>query len=693
MPREYPLDKTRNIGIMAHIDAGKTTFSERVLFYTGRKHKIGEVHEGAAEMDWMEQEKERGITITSAATTCFWKNYRINLIDTPGHVDFTVEVERSLRVLDGAVAVFDGSQGVEPQSETVWHQATKYDVPRIAFANKMDKMGADFYMTLASIRERLSKNAVAIQLPIGAESTFSGLIDLVEEKAYKFEGKNGENIVEIPIPEDMKDNVVKYRAEMIEKISEANDETMGKFLNGEALSVEEIKKAIREMVIANRLFPVMCGSALSNIGVQLALDAVVAYLPAPTDVPEIRGTDPETGEAMARKADDNEPFSALAFKVATDPFVGRLIFFRVYSGKVTSGSYVFNSSKGEKERISRIVRMHTNHREDVNEVFAGEIAAAIGLKDTITGDTLCDEAKPIVLEKITFPEPVISVAIEPKTKADQEKIGMALQKLTEEDPTFRVHTDEETLQTIIEGMGELHLEIIVDRMKREFKVEANVGAPQVAYKETIKNSSEAEGKYVKQSGGRGQYGHCWLRVEPQDDKTKGNFEFIDAIKGGVVPREYIPAIEKGIKEAITRGIQAGYPVVDIKVTCYDGSYHEVDSSEAAFKMAGSMAFQDACRKANPIILEPIMKVEVLVPEQFMGDVIGDLNSKRGQIQEMTDRGQLKAVRAIVPLASMFGYTTNLRNITQGRASSTMEFSHYAEVPGNVAQNIISGKQK
>ena len=693
MPREYPLDKTRNIGIMAHIDAGKTTFSERVLFYTGRKHKIGEVHEGAAEMDWMEQEKERGITITSAATTCFWKNYRINLIDTPGHVDFTVEVERSLRVLDGAVAVFDGSQGVEPQSETVWHQATKYDVPRIAFANKMDKMGADFYMTLASIKERLSKNAVAIQLPIGAESTFSGIIDMIEEKAYKFEGKNGENIVEIPIPEDMKDNVVKYRAEMIEKISEANDETMGKFLNGEALSVEEIKKAIREMVIANRLFPVMCGSALSNIGVQLALDAVVAYLPAPTDVPEIRGTDPETGEAMARKADDNEPFSALAFKVATDPFVGRLIFFRVYSGKVTSGSYVFNSSKGEKERISRIVRMHANHREDVNEVFAGEIAAAIGLKDTITGDTLCDEAKPIVLEKITFPEPVISVAIEPKTKADQEKIGMALQKLTEEDPTFRVHNDEETLQTIIEGMGELHLEIIVDRMKREFKVEANVGAPQVAYKETIKNSSEAEGKYVKQSGGRGQYGHCWLRVEPQDDKTKGNFEFIDAIKGGVVPREYIPAIEKGIKEAITRGIQAGYPVVDIKVTCYDGSYHEVDSSEAAFKMAGSMAFQDACRKANPIILEPIMKVEVLVPEQFMGDVIGDLNSKRGQIQEMTDRGQLKAVRAIVPLASMFGYTTNLRNITQGRASSTMEFSHYAEVPGNVAQNIISGKQK
>lgn len=693
MPREYPLDKTRNIGIMAHIDAGKTTFSERVLFYTGRKHKIGEVHEGAAEMDWMEQEKERGITITSAATTCFWKNHRINLIDTPGHVDFTVEVERSLRVLDGAVALFDGSQGVEPQSETVWHQADKYNVPRIAFVNKMDKMGADFYMSLASIKERLSKNASAIQLPIGAEGTFSGIIDLIEEKAYQFEGKNGENTVEIPIPEEIKEEVKKYRAEMVEKVAEANDDSMAKFLNGETFSVEEIRKLIREMVIAGRFFPVMCGSALSNIGVQLGLDAVNYYLPAPTDLPEIKGLNPDTDEPMTRRADDNEPFSALAFKVATDPFVGRLIFFRVYSGKVTTGSYILNSTKGERERISRIVRMHSNHREDVNEVFAGEIAAAIGLKDTITGDTLCDEDKPIVLEKITFPEPVISVAIEPKTKADQERIGMALQKLTEEDPTFKVHTDEETLQTIIEGMGELHLEIIVDRMKREFKVEANVGAPQVAYKETIKSSAEAEGKYVKQSGGRGQYGHCWLRVEPQDDKTKGNFEFIDAIKGGVIPREYIPAIEKGIKEAITRGIQAGYPVVDIKVTCYDGSYHEVDSSEAAFKMAGSMSFQDACRKATPIILEPIMKVEVLTPEQFMGDVIGDLNSKRGQIQEMTERGQLKAVRAIVPLASMFGYTTNLRNITQGRASSTMEFSHYAEVPNNVAQNIITGKKK
>ena len=693
MPREYSLEKTRNIGIMAHIDAGKTTVTERVLFYTGKKHKIGEVHEGEATMDWMEQEKERGITITSAATTCFWKNHRINLIDTPGHVDFTVEVERSLRVLDGAVALFDGSQGVEPQSETVWHQADKYNVPRLAFVNKMDKMGADFYMSLASIKERLSKNAFAIQLPIGAESSFSGIIDLIEEKAFKFEGKNGENIVEIPIPEEMKEEVNKYRAQMIEKVAEANDAAMSKFLNGENFTVEEIRKAMREMVIAGRIFPVMCGSALGNTGVQLALDAVTYYLPAPTDLPDIKGVNPDTEESITRRADDNEPFSALAFKVATDPFVGRLIFFRVYSGKITAGSYMLNSTKGEKERISRIVRMHANHREDVNEVYAGEIAAAIGLKDTITGDTLCDENHPIVLEKIIFPEPVISVAIEPKTKADQEKIGLALQKLTEEDPTFKVHTDEETLQTIIEGMGELHLEIIVDRMKREFKVEANVGAPQVAYKETIKNSAEAEGKYIKQSGGRGQYGHCWLRVEPQDDKTKGSFEFIDAIKGGVIPREYLPAIEKGVKEAITRGIQAGYPVVDVKVTCYDGSYHEVDSSEAAFKMAGSMAFQDACRKANPVILEPIMKVEVLTPEQFMGDVIGDLNSKRGQIQEMIDRGQLKAVRALVPLASMFGYTTNLRNITQGRASSTMEFSHYAEVPNNVAQMIIAGKKK
>ncbi|MDD2758259.1 MAG: elongation factor G [Patescibacteria group bacterium] len=691
MPREYPLDKTRNIGIMAHIDAGKTTISERVLFYTGKKHKIGEVHEGAAEMDWMEQEKERGITITSAATTCFWKGHRMNLIDTPGHVDFTVEVERSLRVLDGAVAVFDGSQGVEPQSETVWHQATKYNVPRIAFVNKMDKMGADFYMSLTSIQERLSKNAVAIQLPIGAEGTFSGIIDLIENKAFKFEGKNGENVIEIPIPDDMVEKTKQFRNTMLEKVAEADDNSMTRFLNGETMSIDEVRKNIRAMILRGDIFPVMCGSALSNMGVQLMLDAVVWYLPAPTDLPPIKGVDVDTGAEMTRQADDNEHFSALAFKVATDPFVGRLIFFRVYSGKVSAGSYIYNSSKGEKERVGRIVRMHANHREDVDEVYAGEIAAAIGLKSTITGDTLCDEDHQIVLEKIVFPEPVISIAIEPKTKADQERIGMAMQKLAEEDPTFKVHTDEETLQTIISGMGELHLDIIVDRMKREFKVEANVGNPQVAYKETIRTSAEAEGKYIKQSGGRGQYGHCWLRVEPVE-AGKG-FAFIDEIKGGVIPREYLPAIEKGVKEALTRGIQAGYPVVDIQVTCYDGSYHEVDSSEAAFKMAGSMAFQTACRKANPVIMEPIMKVEVLTPEQFMGDVIGDLNSKRGQVEEMFDRSQMKVVKAKVPLASMFGYVTSLRNMSQGRASSTMEFSHYADVPNNVAQQIVEGKKK
>lgn len=691
MPREYSLDKTRNIGIMAHIDAGKTTTTERVLFYTGKKHKIGEVHEGEAEMDWMEQEKERGITITSAATTCFWKDHRINIIDTPGHVDFTVEVERSLRVLDGAVAVFDGSQGVEPQSETVWHQADKYNVPRVCFINKMDKLGADFFMSLSSIKERLSKDAVAIQLPIGADSTFSGLVDLIENKAFKFEGEKGEKIVEIPIPENMKEQVEKYRHEMVEKVAEANDVTMNKYLNGEELTIDEIKTGIRTMVLTSKIFPVICGSSLANIGVQPMLDAVVWYLPAPTDVPAIKGTNPDNDEPMERHPSDNDPFCALAFKVATDPFVGKLIFFRVYSGVVKAGTYVYNSSKGTKERLGRIVRMHANHREDVEEVYAGEIAAAIGLKDVGTGDTLCDEDKPIVLERPTFAEPVIHMAIEPKTKADQEKIGMALQKFMEEDPTFRVHTDEETLQTIIGGMGELHLDIIVDRMRREFKVEANVGAPQVAYKETIRQSAEAEGKYIKQSGGRGQYGHCWLRVEPQTD-NKG-YEFVDEVKGGVVPREYIPAIEKGVKEALTRGIQAGYPVVDVKVTVYDGSYHEVDSSEMAFKMAGSMAFQDACKKANPAVMEPIMKVEVVTPEQYMGDVIGDLNSKRGQIQEMTDRGQMKVVRAMVPLASMFGYATSLRSATQGRASYSMEFDHYADAPSNVVKQIIEGKQK
>ena len=691
MSREYNLDKTRNIGIMAHIDAGKTTTTERVLFYTGKKHKIGEVHEGAAEMDWMEQEKERGITITSAATTCFWKDYRINIIDTPGHVDFTVEVERSLRVLDGAVAVFDGSQGVEPQSETVWHQAEKYNVPRVAFINKMDKVGADFYMSLASIRERLSKNAFPIQLPIGAESTFSGLIDLIEQKAYKFEGDHGIQIIEIPIPVDMTDLVKRYRAELMEKLAEANDAFMEKYLGGMELTIEEMRQALRTMTIKDQIYAVICGSALGNIGVQMMLDAVVYYLPAPTDLPPVKGIHPETEAEENRQANDDAPFAALAFKLATDPFVGKLIFFRVYSGHLSAGSYVYNTNSQKKERIGRIVRLHANHREDVTDVYAGEIAAAIGLKDTVTGDTLCDENKPIVLEKIIFPIPVISIAIEPATKADQEKMGMALQKLMEEDPTFKVHTDPETLQTIIEGMGELHLDILVDRMRREFKVTANVGKPQVAYKETIRITAEAEGKYIKQSGGRGQYGLCWLRVEPQE-RGKG-FEFEDEIKGGVIPKEYLPAIEKGVKEGVVRGILAGYPVVDVKVSCFDGSYHEVDSSEAAFKMAGSMAFQAACKKANPVILEPTMKVEVLTPEQFMGDAIGDLNSKRGQILEMADRGQMKVVKAMVPLASMFGYVTTLRSLTQGRASSTMEFDNYAEVPNNVALEIISGKKK
>ena len=692
MSREYSLDKTRNIGIMAHIDAGKTTATERILFYTGKKHKIGETHDGEADMDWMEQEKERGITITSAATTCFWKDHRINIIDTPGHVDFTVEVERSLRVLDGAVAVFDGSQGVEPQSETVWHQADKYNVPRVAFINKMDKMGADFYMSLSSIKERLSTEAYPIQLPIGAEGDLSGLIDIIEKKAYKFEGKFGEKIEEIEIPADMNEKVEKYRGELLEKVAESTDELMEKYLAGEELTIEEIKKGIRVLTVKNEMYPVLAGSALANVGVQLMLDAVVAYLPSPIDVPFLEGVDPDDEEKKIEiKVSDDEPFTALAFKVATDPFVGKLIFFRVYSGKVTAGSYLYNASKGKKERIGRIVRLHANSREDVSEVFSGEIAAAIGLKDVGTGDTICAESRPVVLEQITFPEPVIHVAIEPKTKADQEKIGLALQKLAEEDPTFTVKTNEETLQTIIGGMGELHLDILVDRMKREFGVEANVGAPQVAYKETIKKSSEAEGKYVKQSGGRGQFGHCWLRIEPIEEGK--DYEFVEEIKGGVIPKEYMSAINKGIQESISRGIQAGYPVVNVKATVYDGSYHEVDSSEVAFKMAASMAFQSACKKGTPIILEPVMKVEVLTPEQFMGDVVGDINAKRGQIQEMTDRGQMKVINAMVPLASMFGYATSLRSMSQGRANYSMEFDHYAEVPSNVANDIIEGKTK
>ena len=691
MAREYSLEKTRNIGIMAHIDAGKTTMTERVLFYTGKKHKIGEVHYGEAEMDWMEQEKERGITITAAATTCFWKDHRINIIDTPGHVDFTVEVERSLRVLDGAVAVFDGSQGVEPQSETVWHQAAKYNVPRIAFVNKMDKMGADFYMSLESIQERLSPHAVAVQIPIGAEETFEGLVELLERKAYKFTGEYGQNVEEIPIPEDLKAKVEELRKVLLEKVAENDEDLMNKYLAGEELDLNQVKQVIRKATVRNDFHPVLCGSALKNIGVQFVLDAVIAYLPSPLDVPPIKGKNPDTGAEEIREAKDDGPFCALAFKIATDPFVGKLAFFRVYSGSLKAGSYVLNTATGDKERIGRIVRLHANAREDVDEVFSGEIAAAIGLKNTITGNSLCDEKKPIILEQIIFPEPVISVAIEPKTKVDQEKMGMAMQKLAEEDPTFKIHTNEETLQTIISGMGELHLEIIVDRMKREFKVEANVGAPQVAYKETVKSEAEAEGKYIKQSGGRGQYGHCWIKIEPRD-RGEG-FEFVDDIKGGAIPREFIPAVEKGIKESLTKGILAGYPVVDIKTTLFDGTYHEVDSSEIAFKIAGSMAFSAAAQKAKPVILEPIMKIEVVVPEQFMGDVIGDLNAKRAQITQMTERGKMKVVDGMVPLAEMFGYATSLRSATQGRATYSMEFDHYAEVPNNIALKIIEGKKK
>jgi elongation factor G len=691
MSREYSLEKTRNIGIMAHIDAGKTTMTERILFYTGKKHKIGETHDGEADMDWMEQEKERGITITSAATTCFWNDHRINIIDTPGHVDFTVEVERSLRVLDGACAVFDGSQGVEPQSETVWRQADKYKVPRICFINKMDKMGADFYMSLESIQKRLSNKAFAIQLPIGEEGEFKAVIDLIEQKAYKFEGNMGTDVSETEIPEGMKDKVAEYRGKLLEKVAEADDEIMEKYLGEGELSIDEIKSGIRKLVLTDEMYPVMCGSALANIGVQRALDAVIFFLPSPLDVPTLEAMDPDDSEKKIEiKVSDEEPFTALAFKLATDPFVGKLVFFRVYSGVLKAGSYIVNTSTGTKERIGRIVRLHANSREDVNEVYAGEIAAAIGLKKTVTGNTMCAENRQVILENITFPEPVIHIAIEPNSKQDAEKMSLALQKLAEEDPTFRIRSDEETLQTIISGMGELHLDILVERMKREFGVVANVGKPQVAYKETIKNNAEAEGKYIKQSGGRGQYGHCWIKVEPREQGE--GFEFVDEIKGGIVPKEYVPAIEKGIKEAIDKGVVAGYPMVDIKATVYDGSYHEVDSSEIAFKMAGSMAFQAAAKKATPILLEPIMKVEVTTPEENMGDVIGDLSSKRGQVQEMTDRGQAKVVHALVPLAEMFGYVTNLRSMTQGRASSNMEFEHYAETPKNVEAEIVEGKK-
>ena len=689
------LKNVRNIGIIAHIDAGKTTTTERVLFYTGVSYKIGEVHDGEATMDWMEQEQERGITITSAATQCHWKaknvdgeeiDSTINIIDTPGHVDFTAEVERSLRVLDGGVAVFDGSQGVEPQSETVWRQADKYDVPRIAFINKMDKTGGDFYMSLASIHDRLSKDAVAIQLPIGEEGDFIGMIDLVGQKAYSFSGEHGENIDEIEIPADMKEKVSEYRAVLMEKVAESDDTLTDAFLENNALTDDQLIKGIRSGTISGAIYPVLCGSSLKNIGVQKVLDAVVAYLPSPLDVPASKGMNPKTEKEEERKADNNEPMAALAFKVATDPFVGKLTFIRVYSGVLKSGSYVFNTRSNKKERIGRLVRMHANSREEIQEVQAGDIAAVIGLKDTRTGDTLCEEDKLIVLESITFAEPVISIAVEPKTKADQEKMGIALSKLSEEDPTFRVHTDDETAQTIISGMGELHLDIIVDRMRREFTVETTVGKPQVAYRETIQEEIEHEEKYSKQTGGRGQFGHVLFRMTPQEP-GKG-YEFESTVVGGRIPREFIKPCDKGFQEGMSRGILAGYPVVDIKIELYDGSYHDVDSSEMSFKICSSIGFQNAARKANPTLLEPVMKVEVVCPEDFLGDVMGDISSRRGLIKEQSDRGTAKVITANVPLASMFGYATELRSMTQGRASYSMEFAHYDKVPNNVAEEII-----
>jgi elongation factor G len=688
MPREYSLEMTRNFGVIAHIDAGKTTVSERVLFYTGRKHKIGEVHEGEATMDWMEQEQERGITITSAATTCFWKDCRMNLIDTPGHIDFTVEVKRSLRVLDSAVCVFDGVAGVEPQSETNWRYADDYNVPRICFVNKLDRTGADFFYDLDTIHDRLTKKAHPTQLPIGAEEKFIGIVDLITNKAHIYKDDLGREIEETDIPEDMVESAKEWREKLMEAIASTDEELMEKYLNGDELTVEEIKVALRKAVINVEIIPVMCGSALKNKGVQMLLDAVVDYMPSPLDIPPVKGIDVDDEEVeLERKADDTDPFSALAFKIAADPYVGKLAFFRVYSGSIKAGSYILNASTGKRERIGRIVRMHANSREEVDEVFAGEIAAAVGLKETFTGHSLCDTDHPIILESITFPEPVISIAIEPKTKVDQEKMGIALQKLAEEDPTFRVRTDEETNQVIISGMGELHLDVIVDRMKREFNVECNVGKPQVSYRETIKGASaEAEGKFVRQTGGRGQYGHCWVRLEKLEPGDGIQFE--EQIKGGVVPREYFNAIEKGVREAADRGVLAGYPILDLKATLYDGSYHDVDSSEAAFKIAGSMAFQSAAKKAGLVLLEPITKVEVVTPEDFMGTVVGDLNSKRGQIQEMTDRSGSKVVSAFVPLAEMFGFATTLRSLTQGRASYSMEFDHYADVPSNVAKEII-----
>ncbi len=690
MPRKVTLEKTRNIGIMAHIDAGKTTTTERILFYTGVNHKIGETHDGDATMDWMAQEQERGITITSAATTCFWKNHRINIIDTPGHVDFTVEVQRSLRVLDGSVTVLCAKGGVEPQSETVWRQADEYHVPRMIYVNKMDIMGADFYHVLDMVDERFKCNPVPIQLPIGSEDTFKGIVDLVEMDAEIYYDDLGKDVRREPIPDDMKELAEKYRAKLIEHVADQDDELMEKYFNGEEFTVEEIKRTVRKSTIENKMVPITCGTSYRNKGVQPLLDAIVDYMPAPTDVPAIKGVNPDTDEEEDRHSSDSEPFSALAFKIATDPYVGKLCFFRVYSGTLTAGSTVYNSVKDDDERMGRILQMHANHREDIDCVYAGDIAAAVGLKNTTTGDTLCDEKHPIILESMKFPDPVIRVAIEPKTKAGQEKMGIALQKLAEEDPTFKCYTDEETGQTIIAGMGELHLEIIVDRMLREFKVEANVGKPQVAYKETIRKPASSDTKYARQSGGKGQYGHVKINIEPNPNK---GYEFVNNIVGGAIPKEYIEPANQGIQGAMQSGVIAGYPVVDVKVTLYDGSYHEVDSSEMAFKIAGSMAFKDASKKADPVLLEPIMKVTVIVPEEYMGDVIGDLNSRRGEIQGFEERTGAKQINAHVPLSEMFGYATDLRSKTQGRGQYVMEPDGYKEVPKSIAEKIISERTK
>jgi len=689
VPRQFSLEKTRNIGIMAHIDAGKTTTTERVLYYTGKTYKLGEVHEGTATMDWMEQEQERGITITSAATTAEWKDHKINIIDTPGHVDFTVEVERSLRVLDGAVAVFCAKGGVEPQSETVWRQADKYNVPRIAYINKMDIMGADFYRVVEMMKERLGANAVPIQLPIGSEDIFVGIVDLIGMKAHIYKDDLGKNMEVGEIPSDMMDKAKEYREKLIEAVSEMNEDLMMKYLEGEEPTEQEIKDAIRAGTISVKINPVVCGSSYRNKGVQLMLDAVVDFMPSPIDIPPIEGTTVDGEEKIVRHSDDKEPFSALAFKIMVDSYVGKLAFFRVYSGMVEAGSYVYNSTKGKRERIGRIVQLHANHREEIKEVYTGDIAAIVGLKDTTTGDTLCDEENAVILESMDFPEPVINVAIEPKTKAGQDKMGIALQKLAEEDPTFRTYTDAETGQTIIAGMGELHLDIIVDRMMREYKVEANVGKPQVAYKETIRKKVQVEGKFVRQSGGKGQYGHVWLEIEPKEPGT--GFEFVNKIVGGVIPKEYIPAVQRGVEEATMNGVLGGYPVLDVKVTLYDGSYHEVDSSEMAFKIAGSMAFKDGMKKADPVLLEPIMKVEVTVPEEYMGDVLGDINSRRGKIEGMEARSGAQVIRGFVPLSEMFGYATDLRSRTQGRAVYSMETDHFEEVPKSIAEKILGEK--